>query len=117
MISVSLIGDNKQQGYMNLERMDGKEKAALIGGIVLVFSIFAYAGYTYLNPPVKVWEGKVFDVWEKDNGDTQILSYGEGKITLPGSHEIEIDSTYRITYQTRKRNFASIVISIEKIDG
>lgn len=102
---------------MNLSEMDGKEKAALIGGLLLVGIVFASAGYVYLNPPVQVWEGKVFDVWESDSGNTFILSYGEGKLKLPGSHDIEVDSTYRITYQSRNRNTASIIISIEQIDG
>jgi hypothetical protein len=102
---------------MNLNEMDGKEKAALIGGLLLVGIVFATSAYTYFNPPVQVWEGKVFEVWESDNGDTNILSYGEGKIKIPGSHDIEVDATYRITYQSRARNTASIIISIEKIDG
>ena len=42
---------------------------------------------------------------------------GEGKIKLPGNHDIELDATYRITYRSRTRNVASIIISIEKIDG
>jgi hypothetical protein len=64
-----------------------------------------------------VWEGKVFDVWETDKSVTFILSYGEGKIKLPGSHDIELDATYKITYQSRTRNVATVIISIEKIDG
>ncbi len=62
-------------------------------------------------------EGKVFDVWETEGGITFILSYGEGKIKLPGIHDIELDVTYRITYQSRQRNLASVIISIEKLDG
>jgi hypothetical protein len=101
---------------MNLNTMDGKEKAALFSGLLLVFVIFASSAYLYLNPPVQVWEGKVFDSWYS-GGNTNILSYGEGKIKLPGNHDIELDATYRITYQSRKRNTASIIISIEKIEG
>ena len=102
---------------MSLSEMDGKQRIALIAGLVLVTIVFASSAYTYLNPPVRVWEGKVFDVWESSGGNTNILSYGEGKIKLPGSHEIELDATYRITYQSRQRNLASIIISIEKLDG
>ncbi len=102
---------------MSLSGMDGKERMALVAGLVLVAIVFASSAYTYLNPPVLVWEGKVFDVWETEGGNTNILSYGEGKIKLPGSHNIELDATYRITYQSRTRNVASIIISIEKIDG
>ncbi len=102
---------------MNLSEMDGKERAALLGSLLLVGIVFASSAYVYLNPPVQVWEGKVFDVWESSGGNTFILSYGEGKMKLPGSHDLELDSTYRITYQSRARNTASIIISIEKIDG
>ncbi|MCK5671178.1 hypothetical protein KAI10_07335 [Candidatus Bathyarchaeota archaeon] len=102
---------------MSLSGIDGKERMALIAGLVLVAIVFASSAYTYLNPPIRVWEGKVFDVWETDGGNTNILSYGEGKIKLPGSHEIELDATYRITYQSRQRFVASVLISIEKIDG
>ena len=102
---------------MNLNEMDGKERAALLGSLLLVGIVFASSAYLYLNPPVQVWEGKVFDVWESAGGNTFILSYGEGKMKLPGSHDLEIDATYRITYQSRARNTASIIISIEKIDG
>ena len=103
--------------YMSLSGMDGKERMALVAGLVLVGVVFASSAYIYLNPPVQVWEGKVFDVWETEGGNTNILSYGEGKIKLPGSHDIELDATYRITYQSRTRNVATIIISIEKIDG
>jgi len=102
---------------MSLSEMDGKQRTALVAGLVLVAIVFASSAYTYLNPPVRVWEGRVFDVWENEGGNTFILSYGEGKIKLPGSHEIELDAIYRITYQSRQRNLASIIISIEKIDG
>lgn len=102
---------------MNLSEMNGKEKAALIGGLLLVGIVFASSAYVYLNPPVQVWEGKVFDVFETNGGDTMILSYGEGKIKIPGNHEIDLDATYRITYKSRARNTASTLISIEKIEG
>ena len=97
--------------------MDGKERIGLLVGLALVVFVFASSAYVYMNPPVQVWEGRVFDVYESNNGDTFILSYGEGKIKLPGIHDIELDATYRITYQSRTRNFASVIISIEKIDG
>jgi hypothetical protein len=102
---------------MNLSKMDGKERIALIASLVLVGVVFISSAFIYLNPPIHVWEGKVFDVWESEGGITFILSYGEGKIKLPGSHEIELDATYRITYQSRSRNVATVIISIEKIDG
>jgi len=103
--------------YMSLSEMDGKQRIALVAGLVIVAIVFASSAYTYLNPPIRVWEGKVFDVWESKGGNAHILSYGEGKIKLTGLHEIDLDSTYKITYQSRQRNLASVIISIEKIDG
>ena len=99
---------------MKLGELDSKERIVLLGSLLLVVLVFASSAYMYFNPPVKVLEAKVFDVYEL-NGNTFILTYGEGKIKLKGLYDIEIDETYRITYQSRKRNFASIVISIEKI--
>jgi hypothetical protein len=63
---------------------------------------------------VQVLEAKIFDAYES-NGNTFLLTYGEGKLKLRGIHEIEIDATYRITYKSRQRNFADIIISIERI--
>ena len=40
---------------------------------------------------------------------------GEGKLTLHGQYDIEIGATYRITYQSRSRDNAEIVLSVEKI--
>ena len=64
---------------MTLNTMDGKEKAALIGGLLLVGIVFASSAYVYFNPPIQVWEGRVFDTWEGTSGNTNILSYGEGR--------------------------------------
>ena len=60
------------------------------------------------------FEAKIFDAYES-KGNTFLLTYGEGKLKLRGIHDIEIDATYRITYKSRQRNFADIIISIEKI--
>jgi hypothetical protein len=99
---------------MKLGEMDGKERIVFLGSLFLTVIVFSSSAYTYLNPPVKVLEAKIFDVYEL-KGNTFILTYGEGKLKLKGIHEIEIDATYRITYQSRARNFANIIISIEKI--
>ena len=99
---------------MKIGEMDGKERIVLLGSIVLVVLVFTSSLYLYFNPPVQVLEAKIFDVYEQ-NGKTFILTYGEGKIKLNGIYDIEIDESYRITYQSRQRNFANIVISIEKI--
>ncbi|MFC1803777.1 hypothetical protein ACFL0D_07415 [Thermoproteota archaeon] len=99
---------------MKLREMDSKERIVFFGSIFLVVIVFASSAYTYLNPPVKVLEAKIFDVYES-NGNTFLLTYGKGKLKLKGIHEIEINATYRITYQSRVRNFADIIISIEKI--
>ncbi|MCW4014531.1 MAG: hypothetical protein NWF07_16295 [Candidatus Bathyarchaeota archaeon] len=99
---------------MQFSEMDSKERSVLYASLFLVLVVFGSAAYLYLNPPVQVFEAKVFEVYEQ-NGNTFILSYGEGKLKLNGIHEIEVDETYRITYQSRKRNFADVIISIEKI--
>jgi hypothetical protein len=99
---------------MKLGEMKSRERLVVLISIVLVVIVFASSAYLYINPPVRVFEAKVFDVYEQ-NGNTFILTYGEGKIKLNGIHEIEVDATYRITYQSRRRNFADIIISIEKI--
>ena len=99
---------------MQFSEMDTKERFALLASLFLVLVVFGSSVYLYLNPPVQVFEAKVFDVYEQ-NGKTFILSYGEGKLKLNGIHDIEIDEIYRITYQSRKRNFADVIISIEKI--
>jgi len=99
---------------MQFSEMDSKERGVLFAALFLALIVFGSATYLYLNPPVQVFEAKIFDVYEQ-NGNTFILSYGEGKLKLNGIHDIEIDETYRITYQSRKRNFADVIISIEKI--
>lgn len=99
---------------MQLGEMESKERAVFLASLLLVGIVFASAVYLYLNPPVQVLEAKVFDVYES-NGKTFILTYGEGKFKLEGSYDIEVDAFYRIMYQSRKRNLAYNIISIEKI--
>jgi hypothetical protein len=99
---------------MQFSEMDSKERVVLLASMFLVLIVFASSAYLYLNPPVQVLEAKVFDVYEL-NGNTLILTYGEGKLKLRGIHDIEVDATYKITYQSRNRNFADIIISIEKL--
>ena len=99
---------------MKLIELDGKERVVLLGSMLLLVIVFASAFYIYLNPPVQVLEAKVFDTFQK-NGVTHIFTYGAGKIRLTGLYDIEIDATYRIKYQSRSRNNAEIVISVEKI--
>ena len=86
---------------MQFSEMDSKERAALLASLVLALIVFASSVYVYINPPVQVLEATVFDVYES-NGNTFILTYGEGKLKLRGIHEIEIGETYKITYQSRK---------------
>ena len=99
---------------MKLSELDGRERVVLLGSMLLLVIVFASAFYFYLNPPVQVLEAKVFDTYQK-NGVTHISTYGAGKIRLTGLYDIEIDATYRIKYQSRSRNNAEIVISVEKI--
>jgi hypothetical protein len=99
---------------MKIGELDNKERLVLLASILLAVIVFVSSAYIYFNPPVQVLEAKIFDAYES-NGNTFLLTYGEGKLKLRGIHEIEIDATYRITYKSRQRNFADIIISIEKI--
>ncbi|MCW4049953.1 MAG: hypothetical protein NWE89_09490 [Candidatus Bathyarchaeota archaeon] len=99
---------------MNLSEMDQREKTVLLVALALVTVVFAVAAYSYINPPITVWEVKVFESFQ-NNGKTTILSYGEGKLRLIGLYEFEVDATYRITYKSRSRNLAYEIINIEKI--
>jgi hypothetical protein len=99
---------------MKLGELDSKERIVLLGSMFLLVVVFASSFYLYLNPPVQVLEARIFDVYQKE-GVTHILTYGAGKIRLTGLYDIEIGATYRITYQSRSRNNAEIVLSVEKI--
>jgi hypothetical protein len=99
---------------MKLSEIDNKERIVLLASILFVVLVFASSLYLYFNPPVKVLEAKVFDVYQS-NGNTFILTYGAGKLKLDGLYDIEIGATYRITYQSTHRNLATNVISIDKI--
>ena len=94
--------------------MDQKERIALMAALLLVAAVFAVTVYHFLNPPTLVWEGKVFETYQTGT-KTWILSYGEGKIALNGLYDIEENATYVITYKSRSRFDADIVLSIEKI--
>ena len=99
---------------MKLGERDSRERIVLIASLFLIVVVFASSFYLYLNPPVQVLEAKVFHTYQKE-GLTTIWTYGEGKIKLNGLYDIEADATYRITYQSRSRNRAEIVLSVEKI--
>ena len=99
---------------MKLSEIDNKERIILIASMLFVVLVFASSLYIYFNPPVTVLETKIFDVYQ-GNGNTLILTYGEGKLKLNGVYDIEIGATYRITYQSSQRNLATNVISVEKI--
>ncbi len=99
---------------MNLSEIDQKERVVLIAGLLLVAAVFTISAYHYFNPPVRVWEGKVFETYQKGT-KTHILSYGEGKLFLNGLYDIQENSVYRITYRSRSRFTADVVINIEKI--
>ena len=102
-------------GYsMKLLELEGKERLVFLFSLFLVVIVFAFSLYTYVNPPVKVLEAEVFDTYQT-NGKTVIWTQGEGKLTLHGQYDIEIGATYRITYQSRSRDNAEIVLSVEKI--
>lgn len=100
---------------MKLEEMDSKERVVLFSSLFLLLIVFSSSLYLYINPPVQVLEAKIFESYQTDEY-THIWTYGEGKLRLNGLYDIEIDATYRITYQSRSRNKAEIVLSIEKIE-
>ena len=99
---------------MSLSDIKPQERTALLAASALVAVVFVVVVFTYVNPPTQVWEATVFDYYYA-NGRTIVYSYGEGKLKIPGDHEFELGETYRITYQSRKRNFASFGVTIEKI--
>jgi len=99
---------------MMLSKLDNKERIVFLGSIFLIVVVFASSFYIYLNPPVQVIEVKVFNTYQKE-GVTHIWTYGAGKIKLTGLYDIEVESTYRITFQSRSRNSAEIVLDVEKI--
>lgn len=99
---------------MRLGEMDGRERAALLAAILLVGVVFVVTMVNYFNPPEQVWEAKIFAVYHTDE-NTLVLSYGNGKLKLPGRYEFELDETYRITYRSRTRNAAEFDIRVEKI--
>jgi len=99
---------------MQFSEMDSKERGVLFASLFLALIVFGSATYLYLNPPVQVIEVKIFDTYQK-NDITTIWTYGAGKLRLYGLYDIEIDETYRITYQSRSRNNAEIVLNVEKI--
>jgi hypothetical protein len=101
---------------MTLRTLDGKERVVLFASILLLLSVFGYAVYYRYNPPLRVKEAKVFDVILNEEHDTtQIWTYGEGRITLKGIHDVEVGEVYRITYKGRRESFADELISLEKI--
>jgi len=99
---------------MKLGEMDNRERIVLTASLFLIVVVFASSFYLYLNPPIQVLEAKVFHTYQKE-GVTSVWTYGAGKIKLTGLFDIEVDATYRITYQSRSRNRAEIVLSVEKI--
>jgi len=99
---------------MKIGDMGKKEQAVFLASLLLVGVVFASSLYLYVNPPIHVLEAKIFYTYQKD-GVTHVWTYGAGKLKLKGLYEFELDETYRITYRSRNRNTADIIISIEKI--
>jgi len=94
--------------------LDRKERAALLVSLGLVVVVFASALFSYLTPPLQVWEVEVFQVFHE--GDSTIVySNGNGKLKLAGVYEFEVGETYRVTYRSRTRNAAEFDILVEKV--
>lgn len=99
---------------MSFSELDGKERAFLLIALGLVAVVFLVSAYSYLNPPERVWEATVFEVFH-EGGNTIVYSYGNGKLKLNGEYEFEVGETYRVYYRSRSRNAAEFDIRIEKI--
>lgn len=99
---------------MSFSGMDGRERAVLLVALGLVAVVFLVSAYSYLNPPERVWEAKVFEVFQS-SGSTIVYSYGNGKMKLMGLYDFEADQTYRVYYRSRTRNVAEFDIRVEKI--
>jgi len=99
-----------------MEMRADKETIVLLASLLILTSIFSVSLYSYLNPPKRVWEGRIFECIPKA-GHTYISGYGGDYLRLVGNYELEVGATYRITYITRKQNWAEKIISIEKIEG
>jgi len=99
---------------MSFSEMDGRERTVLLVALGLVAVVFLVSAYSYLNPPERVWEAKVFEVFHEED-TTIVYSYGAGKLKLPGYYEFEVDETYRVYYRSRTRNSAEFDIRVEKI--
>lgn len=99
---------------MNPKEIALKEKAVMIASIGLVVLVFSIAVYTYLKPPERIWEGRVWDV-EYTSEQTIIYSYGKGKLRIMGIHEIEKEATYRITYNSMNKYNAAEGANVTKI--
>jgi len=48
---------------MVFDDLDKNERIVLFSSIFLLVAIFGYSVYYYYNPPVRVLEAKVFDVF------------------------------------------------------
>lgn len=99
---------------MSFSGMDGRERAVLLAALGLVAVVFMVSAYSYMNPPERVWEARVFEVFYGE-GTTTVYSYGAGKLKLSGVYEFEVGETYRVYYRSRTRNAAEFDIRVEKI--
>lgn len=100
---------------MVFSEMDSRERVVLLAALGLVAVVFAVSAYNYVNPPLQVWEARVFETFDGNKG-TVIFSYGNGKLKLNDFYDIEVGATYRITYRSRTRNVAEFDITVERID-
>lgn len=80
---------------------DNKEFTVFLISMILIFSVFSYAIYKSLYPPIKEITFKVFDVVEYSKTITQIHTYGKESFTLIGELDIEIivNDLYYLKYR------------------
>lgn len=91
------------------------ERTVLFVSVIFIFSVFGYATYIYINPPVKTWEAKIFDhIYSEKSDQTRLLSYQNGFRKFQGKLDVIIGETYLITYRELGSRGGKI-ISIQKI--
>jgi len=81
-----------------------KENIALIGGLILVSSVFLYSFIQvyYTSDVRRETTFKVFDKYGHPADRTYVLTYGDGKYIFLGNYtaDFQVDHKYTVTYLT-----------------
>ena len=111
----------------SLRALPRKDLIALIAGLCLCASVFAYGAYeTYINNipetiEIKVFETNVYYYPQFKGNLTQVLTWGAGKYYFRGTwtNQLIEDYTYRITYVHKgvsRPHLNLIIINWEEIN-